>query len=573
MKVLSVFWKNLRTVSRNPNYFLILVVCPIALIFIASLTLNSIDFSNLRIGVVDSSGTMNENERPFDLGESFAGSITFYEDLPRCIYDLTRAEVNACFFIVQEEGGRRIDVYIDNTKQIVEYYARQFLLENVLKEQNAIFERTADMLQSNITLFSTALVDAKNELKNAEKELDSQEQMIVGYQQRLAEVRKDFNSAHAALHSLESEIGLLEASISGGEELNDSSMDIFLIRKQNFETQVRNLRKLSFFQQPIPPVVEVNESLNDIGGTLDQIEQAIVLAKTLKNNSGEAREMIKEYRDIMQKVDEMDKTLSNFEQDLEKSRAGIQLSKERIALFLSKVLQGEKELREVYNQIDPKNKNYKLVFKGAFSLSDDPVFLSFPLLVAMIITFSSIVLTNMFVLREVNQPSYLRDIIAPTWRITFILGDYLVNVFFIGIQIGALYLAGLYGFGYEGLAYSGIYFISLFLGASVFILLGMCISYFIRSEGISTIISLFSVLVFLVMSDVLAPVTLASPIMRFIIELNPFFVLKQILSNTLLLGQSYVENQMFLLRLIVYCGIGFVVAYFARRFSEREALE
>ena len=53
MKIIDIFQKNLKTVARNWKYFFVLFLCPILLIIISAIVLNSNDISNLKIGVVD----------------------------------------------------------------------------------------------------------------------------------------------------------------------------------------------------------------------------------------------------------------------------------------------------------------------------------------------------------------------------------------------------------------------------------------------------------------------------------------------------------------------------------------
>ena len=53
MKILTIFKKNLKTVSRNWNYFILLFICPIILIFVAGMLINSSGSDNIHIGFVD----------------------------------------------------------------------------------------------------------------------------------------------------------------------------------------------------------------------------------------------------------------------------------------------------------------------------------------------------------------------------------------------------------------------------------------------------------------------------------------------------------------------------------------
>ena len=52
MKIFTIFKKNLKTISRNWNYFLVLFICPIILILITGAMLNSSNLENVKIGII-----------------------------------------------------------------------------------------------------------------------------------------------------------------------------------------------------------------------------------------------------------------------------------------------------------------------------------------------------------------------------------------------------------------------------------------------------------------------------------------------------------------------------------------
>ena len=86
------------------------------------------------------------------------------------------------------------------------------------------------------------------------------------------------------------------------------------------------------------------------------------------------------------------------------------------------------------------------------------------------------------------------------------------------------------------------------------------------------LVSIFSVLVFFVFSDILSPIALSGPMMRFILGLNPFMILKELLSELLIFktGQSATKTSLIVLTIIFV--IMFIGTYFSKKISKRKIL-
>ena len=151
--------------------------------------LNSSDFNNIRIGVVNEDPSYELNLQELRISYE-------YSSLAECLNDLTNKKNSVCFHVRQTEGVRQIDVYLDNTAKIVEYYARQFILDNVLNEQTRIFYRTTEELNSKLVVYSSSILDARKELQEAKIELDDQERTLTEYRENLSEIRSNFDEVY-----------------------------------------------------------------------------------------------------------------------------------------------------------------------------------------------------------------------------------------------------------------------------------------------------------------------------------------------------------------------------------------
>ena len=171
MKIISIFLKNLLTISRNWSYFLVLFICPLVLILISGAMLQSNNLANIKIGVVNEDpgfyigiGERQYSDTPqtFDY-EEYERNIINYANLADCIFDLTNSKNSLCINVIGKDGPHQITVYLDNTRRLMSFYARQFVLQKVLDTQTGAIEQTSDTFNQKF-LVITRFEFSKNEL-------------------------------------------------------------------------------------------------------------------------------------------------------------------------------------------------------------------------------------------------------------------------------------------------------------------------------------------------------------------------------------------------------------------------
>jgi len=273
---------------------------------------------------------------------------------------------------------------------------------------------------------------------------------------------------------------------------------------------------------------------------------------------------------IISNLDSIKQTIDQLDQDLENSIQKTQESKQKIDYFIDSLEKAQKEIEVFSGNIS--SGRASIGFKDTFPVKENPVFLVFPFVIAIIISFTSIILSNMFILKQVSRPSYLKDIIAPSKDINFLLADYLVNLFFISIQAGVLFLIGFYWFGISPDTIF-IYVLAIFLTASIFIFIGMAFGYFIKSQNVSMLLTIFFLMVLLILSNLIAPILLAGQTIRFFIDSNPFAVISRILIDSLILNKPLPYIMAPLLRLFIFFIISILIAYISRKVSKKKVME
>ena len=299
------------------------------------------------------------------------------------------------------------------------------------------------------------------------------------------------------------------------------------------------------------------QDLNDVDSVLSNIEDL--------QNVQDLLDALTLLESIIPKLDSINQALIETESDLGLAIEKTQESRIKVANYIIQLDSITQDLEVFGERLD--TKTVSLNFKQNEVLSDNPVLFAFPMLVAIIITFTSLILSNLFVLRQVTNPSYFRELISPTKDICFLFADYLINLFFILIQSAVLFLVGIY---WIGIPFDTLFAFALtiFIASSLFIFIGMSIGYLIKSQNLSMLLTIFLVMLFFITSELLIPAPLISPFIRFFLELNPFVLLSNILKNIFVLNNPLSVNTLRLIVLGIFLFFSGILVYVSRKINK-----
>lgn len=575
MRSFSIFNKNLKTVSRNISYFFVLLICPVILILVAGAMLNSFDTNHIYIGVYDSIGDNCDSYREISQSQDLSnyhntfGRIYCYSTLKECMEAVGGSKVGACLNVIEHEKYYEIDVYLDSSRRLVEYYSKQMILEGFLGSQTSFVEQTSEEMEEKLILYSLALVDARDDLYSTYYDLEEQETLLINRRQSLNQIRQDFDEIYYPIKDAEPDLIQIRNELNANNNNLQSSINDFQQRKDNLENSITNLKTFLQTRLGYDDYNYVEGELNDMLYDIEQIDIALDNIIAIQQ-SYELVEKIDLVLDVIPKLDNIHASLEQTDEDLASAIQKTQESKIKVQGYIDNLEIVTEDLEDLSEKVG--TKTARLNFKEYFSLSNDPVLVSFPLLVAIIITFTSLILSNLFVLRQVNQPSYSREIISPTKDSSFLLADYFINLFFVAIQAVVLFIVGI---SWIGVPFDSIYAFTLgiFLTSSLFIFIGMSIGYLIKSQSLSMLLTIFLVMLLFIVSELLVPTPLISPTMRFFIELNPFIILTAILKTTLVLERPMSETSWRFIVLGFFLFFSMVFAYISRKINKTRLRE
>jgi len=196
------------------------------------------------------------------------------------------------------------------------------------------------------------------------------------------------------------------------------------------------------------------------------------------------------------------------------------------------------------------------------------IYLIFPILLVFIITFISILLSNMVVLNEIHSPAFFRNFLVPINNLYYIVGLFITNMIVVLIQIAVLLLVSYFNFGIDIMSVFFSLMIAVLLVTTVFVLIGMFFAYLIRIKQTSILVCTFFALGVFLFSDVIFPVEIMPKTAAFFANLNPLLIGENIFRKIIFfdigLLQQYGDIGILLVYIVLlFCGT--VGAYYVNK--------
>jgi len=521
----------------------------------------SVDVNNIRVGFVDESGSSEDFISDFMTGS--VRSLRTFKEIDHCLSEMKNKKIASCMVVVEKGGTRGIDVYMDSNNKVIEFYSKQFVLSSVLENQNQFIEESSEDISNKMNVYHASIVDARNELRNTKEELILQRDTLVEKRNELWVVKNDFDSVYIPLKEREFELNILRQELQNNQVESEDALE----RVRDIQDDLESLEDI--FVGGLNPEDAEAASLiiNSILSDLNHVESFL---ESTDDSYAEIYSALDLIDSTIVKLDRVNELLISTDEDLEEAIYQTGESIEKIDSFIFQLDFALEELSFFSEDFDQSPIVVDFSPGGEqTSLGNDAMTRTFPLLVAIIITFTSLILSNMFVLKQTNRLSYFREAITPTKNGSFVFADYFVNLFFVFIQVVILFLIGLFWMNLS-LDFAFLYFLVIFVSSSFFIFVGMGFGYLIKSQSLSLLLTVFLVMLFFILSNLIAPSMLLSSTVKFFVDLNPFVMLVGLLENVFILKDNfYVMFDRFLI-FVVYLLAAFIFAMGSKKFSKNK---
>tara|TARA_Y100000310_G_C20702665_1_gene831428 strand:- start:6088 stop:7800 length:1713 start_codon:yes stop_codon:yes gene_type:complete len=508
--------KNLRLLIRSKSSALIIVFAPLLLMLIIGLSFNTNDDLRISVGVYSSDFTADVEEFVTLLDSDF--NIEKFDSVASCIKDIKHSLIHACVelptdFSVTENVQKEIIFHIDPTRvnlvaQITTSVAGKFSLKS---------KEISELLTGNIL---NLVAESSAKLTDRDKDLSAISEKSKYVANEASATKSNIAGIDVKLPEKSYEITLVDAL---NKNVKDGLSKVDKAKDKINSSALTDSEKTTLLK-----------SLQDAEKELSKVQVALDVSGSLKNLVGDL------HHDVIvskEKVDAASKALDAASSQL----GGVTTELDGLQSSLDSLSSG---LREIKSNLDGQKVSEAGVITSPLVTKISPVKegtkLNFilPLLLVLVIMFSSLLLGTSLVMMEKNSPAYLRNYFVPAGRFSFVAAIYCTNL--VLNFIGILVILGISLLFIENLVMVlPLATLILFVLASVFTFVGMGIGYLFNTEetGILASISLGSLLLFV--SGVILPLeSISGPIKDFV-KFNPFVIGENLLREVLLFGSIF----------------------------------
>ena len=407
---------------------------------------------------------------------------------------------------------------------------------------------------------------AREELDKAYQELIEQEERILEYQKNFTRIRSNFQSVYSKIKAYHP---VMQKNIETYKEVRkylDNNLSQLSQQNQALKTQIAYIK----------PILQASLSAEEYNKTATRLDTIINVIDTLDKNLNALNsqlyyenpdKMLSDYNEAISTLDETNVLLQNIYLEINKGIELINKNKQRVQTILAEIQSGKEELENLRSQLRSTS-NYKIVFNDTFALPETASYLFFPLLFTLIIAFTSIILSNMFIIEQTHKQSYIRESITPTFDITFLLGDFIVSLGIVLFQVLILFVIGYSMFNLY-IFNNFLYLLTIsIIVSSIFVLLGMSLGYLIKSRHISILIATFTLLFLVIFSDILVPRELTGFLFKALTTLNPFVISNQLLFNKMVFSESIELAPVLIILLFFYLVLFSLIAYLSKKIGK-----
>lgn len=586
-KLFFIVQKNLRSVFRNWTTFLLLVLGPLVLILTVGYAFSGTDLHDISIGV-----HATKNAQIQDVVDSLASeniSVVYFPTIDRCVSAMNLSFVNICADFSDNFGNSSgmITFYYDTTRYNLVKYILEYLKDKVSITSEQVSLEASEQIFSDINQFIVDMEQGQQKIDQMQESALSMRDDLVQAHSDILTAQEQFVPRYARIKEMQYRLNTTALSLSRQYAASTNittlvfdlyELDSFLIDLNRSLASVEtSIALASHFYNISFNTTAFNSAQEGIVNSQDQIQTIILYLNTTQDL--ETSTLRQTYDSLHQLdllvgyLDDMNVSLFNTEQKLaqhiiniDKGVADMDVLSASFDVYISKFSGLNESDAEKF--LHPITASFVAVPE---EVSENKTALVFPIILVFMLSFISILLSNMLVLNETHSPAYFRNFLVPANNLLFILGLFITNIILISLQLVFFFIVAAFSFGINFFLNVPVFLLAVFLGIVLYVLLGMLFGYLVRDRQTSLLLGLFSALIMFFFSDVVFPLETMPITASFIAQFNPLVIVEDIFRHTLFYGQA-VSLQLFSFGVvclyIFFLAILVVAAYYWNRKSQ-----
>lgn len=632
--LLAIIMKNFKLVFRSKTTALIILIGPILIIAIVGTAFNSSGLNDIRVGVYNPKPTSQTGEMMRAISSSSFIIQRFEDkekcidgvrqtDLHVCM------AFPENFNLENMTQQNQIEFFVDFSKINLVWMIWDVMQSQIRgKSQQlsrAFTETMLDKLKETASAIDSnkgALVQISTNGKNMSMKLDSMKDQIISLDvsvsfsdMNVSDLSKQSADSQVQIDAFKAKIDALSLQIEGTRQGLLVQSNASLVTLETFEQDLIEQKNLITSKKAQGEVIYAAMC------TLDPSKQECIIFKQQLDYVDDQVEMIDSYLGDIKDAKGQIKTqqqmlgqgvdLSSIKSDLDMFSLKMKSLKAQLDQVSSGMDEAKKKSDEVSEvkdttaqQIDEMNNLLKSnladidkmtalldttskSLNASTDVSSDTIvkpitsslrsvgkqskFINYflPSLLILVVMFIGILLSSTAIMGEKESKAFFRNFLAPVNDLIFVLGHFFSTAIILMAQSVVLLLIAHYAFSLS-ITRFGSLVLAFFLINTVFILFGMFIGYFFRSEEGSTIASISSSCLFLLFSSLAVPIESMSEGIGKLAMYNPFVLGETILKKILLFDKGIGDSMAQITIMLIYIFVLFIIVVFLHHWSKNK---
>ncbi|MBX4212511.1 ABC transporter permease [Candidatus Pacearchaeota archaeon] len=369
------------------------------------------------------------------------------------------------------------------------------------------------------------------------------------------------NIAYALIDDVKTEISTASSAIS--LDLVNDLINRIQQAKKTLEEQKTSITAAAV------GISSISESAGRAEDSIPNTARVITLLNDAKSSaselsdSGDIQAKLDDAINEAKKIDSSFNSTSSSIKSLKNESVLVQAKLDNLGGSLNGILQDLNSVKvtEAKKIVDPITPEIKPVVDESKSWN----FL-LPTLLVLMVLFGGTVLASIMASREKRGRAYFRNFITPTSDFTFLMAMYVSSLLILTLQFVLMFAGLTIATNAPVLNILGSASAILFISATAFIFLGLCIGHFFKSEEVVILVSLSAVSLMIFFSGIIVPIESILGQYQQFVAYNPVVIASNLLHRAILF-QAPIKDLIPGLAILA----GTVVVFFVFAFTARKA--
>lgn len=555
MKLWNAIHKNFQLLMRSKSSAFIVLLGPLLVVTIISLSFVDSGVSTFNVGVYvpDSSELAN---RFIDNLNNSDTNLVFFNQSESCVSGIKHGTVLVCIvfpedFQLSDESSNEVLFFVDESRVNLAHRLIATFALNLDSESSEVQkELTARMLE----IMARANTDIRSTVST-----------VVGIKAKAGTIDSETGNSKTQLSSLDTDVidvdlssaisksGSLKSDFNALYSKSDSVLD------EGYDVLEEASNVSSDFESKLDSLNGTLNSLNgtslefDVLSTELEVQQANVDALESKVSASANAKTT-----VLSSLNKLSDSLSKLQSDLD----SVKVVQESLESEL-----GSFKLSKADSIVNPITTSVETV-----NTSTSKITFSFPYLMMLIVMFVGLMLASTLVMMEKNSRAYFRSFTLPITDNFSILATFITSLIVLFVQMFIVFLVVEFGLGVSVFSSLPVLLVVLFISASLFIFLGIAIGSFFNTNESVTMSTIALGSVFLFLSNLVLPLETLSDFIQSIVGFNPYVLASESIRKATLFKLGLGSMSSDILLLVLYAVIICIISIGIKKASSSKYL-